>query len=79
MRNEAKNGRIQNDTNLLVPVNGGMKQKILFQEYNLLILTSKMQDNFKIDEKQKITVFVHNTDSHDSNQPQWDGRTKLKN
>jgi len=49
-----------------------MKQKMetgCSTKYFLLILTGKMQENFKIfDEKQKITAYIlHNTESRDSN------------
>ena len=57
MQDETKTeNRMQNDTNL----NVGMQQKVLCQECDLLILTGKMHDNFKIDEKQNITVYIHN-------------------
>ena len=45
---------MQNGTKL----NGRMQPKILYQEHDLLILTGMMQDNFKIYENQKTTVYT---------------------
>ena len=83
MKLTLETGKMQNGINL----NGRMQAKILYQEHDLLILTGMMQDNFKIYEKQKTTVYAVcisqrelrlYPESGSTFWPEWDGRTKPK-